>query len=75
MPSRASRLPGRATRALSAPTPDPAGQAPAAGVWRAAQALNLTQPAVTARLRNLELTLGTAIFDRSEGGNRLTKRG
>ena len=45
------------------------------GVVRAAQALNLTQPAVTARLRNLEQTLGTAIFDRSEGGNRLTKRG
>lgn len=45
------------------------------GVVRAAQALNVTQPAVTARLRNLEQTLGTAIFDRTEGANRLTKRG
>lgn len=45
------------------------------GVMRAAQALNVTQPAVTARIRGLEQTLGTRIFERSEGGNRLTKRG
>ena len=45
------------------------------GVVKAARALNVTQPAVTARIRNLEQTLGTRIFDRSTGKNRLTKRG
>jgi DNA-binding transcriptional LysR family regulator len=45
------------------------------GVVKAAQALHLTQPAVTARIRNLEQTLGALIFDRRAGTNRLTKRG
>lgn len=45
------------------------------GVVRAAHALNLTQPAVTARIRNLEQTLRTPLFDRQAGANRLTKRG
>ena len=45
------------------------------GVGRAAQALNLTQPAVTARMKALEESLGTRIFDRDGGPGRLTKRG
>ncbi|TNF57928.1 MAG: LysR family transcriptional regulator [Rhodobacteraceae bacterium] len=45
------------------------------GVRRAGLALNLTQPAVTARIKNLEDSLGCALFDRSGGGMRLTKRG
>ena len=45
------------------------------GVRRAAAALNLTQPAVTARIKNLEETLGCALFDRGAGGMTLTKRG
>lgn len=45
------------------------------GVGKAGVALNLTQPAVTARIRNLEETLGAALFDRAPGGMRLTKRG
>ncbi len=45
------------------------------GVRRAASALNLTQPAVTARIRNLEETLGCALFDRTGGTMRLTQRG
>lgn len=45
------------------------------GVRRAATAMHLTQPAVTARIRNLEDSLGCALFDRSGGTMRLTKRG
>lgn len=45
------------------------------GVSRAADALNLTQPAVTARIRNLEEVLKGPLFDRSAGAMRLTKRG
>ena len=45
------------------------------GVVKAAQALNLTQPAVTARMKGLEASLGTKLFDRSAGHNKLTKRG
>ncbi|MXQ07585.1 LysR family transcriptional regulator [Alphaproteobacteria bacterium GH1-50] len=45
------------------------------GVRRAAAALSLTQPAVTARIKNLEDMLGCALFDRSAGGMKLTKRG
>lgn len=45
------------------------------GVRRAAAALNVTQPAVTTRIRNLEEQLGCALFDRSGGGMRLTRRG
>lgn len=45
------------------------------GVVKAAHALNVTQPAVTARIKGLEQTLGTPVFERGAGGNRLTKRG
>ena len=45
------------------------------GVRKAAAALNLTQPAVTARIKNLEETLACALYDRTSRGIRLTKRG
>ncbi|NNE89230.1 MAG: LysR family transcriptional regulator [Silicimonas sp.] len=45
------------------------------GVRRAAQALGLTQPAVTARIKNLEDMLSCALFDRTSAGMKLTKRG
>lgn len=45
------------------------------GVRKAAQALNLTQPAVTARIRALENALSCALFERSGTGMSLTKRG
>ena len=45
------------------------------GVRKAAAALHLTQPAITARIKNLEDTLACALFDRHAGGMRLTKRG
>ncbi|WP_224814149.1 LysR family transcriptional regulator [Hasllibacter sp. MH4015] len=45
------------------------------GVRKASVALNLTQPAVTTRIRNLEQTLGCDLFDRGPGGMTLTKRG
>ncbi len=45
------------------------------GVMRAAQALHLTQPAVTARIKALEETIGTPLFDRSARNAKLTKRG
>jgi DNA-binding transcriptional LysR family regulator len=45
------------------------------GVNKAAQALNLTQPAITTRVRNLEHSIGAPLFERGAGGMRLTKRG
>ncbi|MCC1491509.1 LysR family transcriptional regulator [Cognatishimia sp. F0-27] len=45
------------------------------GVAKAAQALHVTQPAISARIRNLEETLGAQLFDREGGAMRLTKRG
>ncbi|EBA15320.1 transcriptional regulator, LysR family protein [Roseobacter sp. SK209-2-6] len=45
------------------------------GVRKAAVALNLTQPAVTARIKNLEESLACELFDRTSRGMRLTKRG
>ncbi len=45
------------------------------GVRKAAGALNLTQPAVTSRIKNLEESLGCDLFDRTSGGMKLTKRG
>jgi DNA-binding transcriptional LysR family regulator len=45
------------------------------GVRKASVALNLTQPAVTARIKALEETLACALFDRTTAGMRLTKRG
>ena len=46
----------------------------AGGVRRAAEELHLTQPAITARIKNLELALGVELFDRA-GGMALTKSG
>lgn len=45
------------------------------GINRAAAVMNLTQPAVTWRIKNLEETLGAKLLERSAGGIRLTKRG
>lgn len=45
------------------------------GVRKAAAGLNLTQPAVTARVKNLEDALCCELFERTAGGMRLTKRG
>ncbi|MEM1364867.1 MAG: LysR family transcriptional regulator [Pseudomonadota bacterium] len=45
------------------------------GVVKAAQSLNITQPAVTARIKALEQTIGTPLFDRTSGTAKLTKRG
>lgn len=45
------------------------------GVNKAAHILNLTQPAVTTRLKRLEESLGTELFERSPGRLKLTKRG
>ncbi len=45
------------------------------GVRKAANGLNLTQPAITARIKNLEQSLACALFDRTSGGMKLTKRG
>ena len=44
-------------------------------VSKAALALNLTQPAVTTRIKSLEDALGLQIFERDSKGMRLTKRG
>ena len=45
------------------------------GFRRAAQSLNVTQPAISARIKSLEDTLAVELFDRSAGGMTLTKRG
>ena len=44
------------------------------GVHKAAQEMHLTQPAITARIRNLEDSLGVELFDR-KAAMRLTKSG
>lgn len=44
-------------------------------VSRAAERLNLTQPAVTTRIRALEDSLGVNLFERVSTGMQLTKRG
>ena len=44
-------------------------------VTRAAEALSLTQPAVTAQIKALEQSLGVALFDRSGGRLTLAKAG
>lgn len=46
----------------------------AGGVRRASEELNLTQPAVTARIKNLEEALGAELFDR-KSAMALTKNG
>jgi len=45
------------------------------GMRKAASGLSLTQPAVTARIKNLEEALCCELFDRTSSGMRLTKRG
>lgn len=45
------------------------------GVRKAAVGLSLTQPAITARIKNLEEALCCELFDRTSNGMRLTKRG
>lgn len=45
------------------------------GISKAAQRLSLTQPAVTARIRNLEDSLAQTLFDRTPAGLRLTRAG
>lgn len=45
------------------------------GVHKASVIMNLTQPAVTTRIKNLEDRLGCTLFDRTSGGMALTKRG
>ena len=42
---------------------------------KAANALNLTQPAITARIKNLEKVLGVELFNREDGARRLSKHG
>lgn len=44
-------------------------------ISRAAEALHLTQPAATSRIKSLEQGLGTTLFERTPSGMRLTKRG
>lgn len=44
-------------------------------VSKAANAMNLTQPAVTTRIKSLEDALGLQIFERDAKGMKLTKRG
>jgi DNA-binding transcriptional LysR family regulator len=45
------------------------------GVRRAAQSLNVSQPAVSSRIKSLEDSLAVELFYRSSGGLTLTKRG
>lgn len=45
------------------------------GIRRASDSLNVTQPAVTARIKNLEHTISAKLFERTSGGLKLTKRG
>lgn len=45
------------------------------GIRRASDSLNVTQPAVTARIKNLEHTISAQLFERVSGGLKLTKRG
>lgn len=45
------------------------------GVRKASHALNVTQPAATARIKNLEDTLAVKLFERTSTGLKLTKRG
>ncbi|MFK8077680.1 MAG: LysR family transcriptional regulator [Granulosicoccus sp.] len=42
---------------------------------KAANALHLSQPAITARIKNLEQVLGTSLFDRAGGTRQLNRSG
>jgi DNA-binding transcriptional LysR family regulator len=44
-------------------------------IGKAAQMLSLTQPAVTARIKNLEDVMSKVLFERTSGGLKLTKDG
>ncbi|MEL6640773.1 MAG: LysR family transcriptional regulator [Pseudomonadota bacterium] len=44
-------------------------------ISRAAEAMNLTQPTATSRIKAMEESLGTKVFDRTAAGMTLTKRG
>ncbi len=45
------------------------------GVRKAAQEMNISQPAVSGRIASLETSLGTTLFDRAQRGVSLTKKG
>lgn len=45
------------------------------GIGRAAEQLNLTQPAVTSRIKGLEYSVSAELFERRPQGLKLTKRG
>jgi DNA-binding transcriptional LysR family regulator len=45
------------------------------GFSKAARILGLSQPAVTAQMKRLQIMVGAAVFDRSRGGATLTERG
>ncbi|MEN3792443.1 LysR family transcriptional regulator [Fulvimarina sp. MAC3] len=45
------------------------------GLNKAAVSLNISQPAVTARIKKLELSLGKLLFERTQSGMRLTSDG
>lgn len=45
------------------------------GIGKAAEQLNLTQPAVTSRIKGLEYSVATPLFERKPQGLKLTKRG
>ena len=45
------------------------------GIGKAAEQLNLTQPAVTSRIKGLEFAVAAELFERKPEGLKLTKRG
>lgn len=45
------------------------------GIGKAAEQLNLTQPAVTSRIQGLETSVAAKLFERKPNGLKLTKRG
>lgn len=45
------------------------------GIRRASERMNLSQPAITARIKNLETALAVPLFERTAGGMVLTKSG
>ena len=44
-------------------------------VTRTAETLHVTQPAITAQIKALEEDIGTALFERTAGGLRMTQAG
>lgn len=45
------------------------------GFSKAARILGLSQPAITAQMKRLQIMVGAAVFDRARGGATLTERG